>query len=522
MMKTTNIFFIYMLAAALVGCSSEDEVTDNAPVAVRVNGEIVGTGTTRATGTSWDNGDAIGVSVASTGKTSGTNVKYSYNGREFVTLEPIYFSDMETVTFNAYYPFSGTSGTAETTIVASTSDQTKQKDFDFLFASGATASITAPEVSFTGDHCFRHCMSQLTFSFVAGDGIEDLSKLTSYKVEGLVMEGTFNTSDGVAAASNADAANLTTELTGLASGTSYTAAPLVLFPQLPADRKFNVTIVYDGITYRGELSIPSSQGLTAGNCYAYNIIINKTSINVSKAQIIQWTSVNGSEIYPIYKDPARGIVEPEQEVDLDLTIVKEEKIYKVIFAKSNLTATGLAANETDFGDYFAWAATEPWLTSYKRSGNSLSDFTWKAGKSAGYTEANAPYYDGTSYVKYTYGETLEMEDDAARQILGGDWQLPTLEIWSALVENTANTWISGDTNGIQFTANGQTLFLPAAGRMIGKDYWDCGDYGYYSSSTGEPDISMNCLIFSEFEMSPLVSTYRYYGLVVRPVRLVEL
>lgn len=67
-------------------------------------------------------------------------------------------------------------------------------------------------------------------------------------------------------------------------------------------------------------------------------------------------------------DAARGDkVTEAQEVDMGLTVTIGSTNYKVIFAKSNLTATGLAANESDFGDYFAWGATEPWYSSIDTS-----------------------------------------------------------------------------------------------------------------------------------------------------------
>ena len=67
---------------------------------------------------------------------------------------------------------------------------------------------------------------------------------------------------------------------------------------------------------------------------------------------------------PFWADKHRGNkVTYEQEVDLGLTITgSDNKKYKVIFANANLTANGLATNE--YGDYFAWGATETWYTSY--------------------------------------------------------------------------------------------------------------------------------------------------------------
>ena len=161
-------------------------------------------------------------------------------------------------------------------------------------------------------------------------------------------------------------------------------------------------------------------------------------------------------------DKERGIVEENQEVYMgNFTI--EEKTYKVYFAKSNLTATGLAAKETDFGDYFAWASTEPWLTSYTLTGSAITFNSWKEGKSGGYTESNAPYREGSNYTKYTKPEeTLEIFDDAARQILGGKWQVPTAHILYELCNQTKFTW-SWSNNGMKISNGTNSIFLPAAG-----------------------------------------------------------
>lgn len=291
-----------MLAAALTGCTSDEEVNNSTPVAARVSGEIVGTDGTRASGTVWDNGDAIGVSVTSVGATTGSNVKYTYNGSCFDSAMPIHFNDEALVTFSAYYPFTGTSGTAETTIAASTADQSKQKQFDFLYASGANAYIASPEVQFYGIHGFSHCMSQLTFTFKAGNADLDLSGLTSYTVSGLVMDGTFNPSTGIATASSTAATDITTDLTGKASGSVYTAEPLILFPQKPADNTFLLSVVNDGITYTARVTL-STEALTPGCNVNYSVVVSKSEVVVFCDGIFEWETEDGGDYSPPFFNP---------------------------------------------------------------------------------------------------------------------------------------------------------------------------------------------------------------------------
>ena len=222
----------------------------------------------------------------------------------------------------------------------------------------------------------------------------------------------------------------------------------------------------------------------------------------------------------------RGIVDSSQEVDLGLTITIKNKKYKVIFAKSNLTEDGLAANEYAYGDYFAWGATEPWYSSI--SGNT---FTWKPGKEDGYTEANAPTFSP----EYEKNTDFKMSDDPARKILGGDWQLPTKDIWWALRDANNNKvywetngngdfWESSSKNkGIKITKKGEPdtyLFLPYAGKFSGTKFDEYA--GKYWSGTAAYRGDAYVLSFMRGEITPeSTSSYpRHLGCQVRPVRLV--
>ena len=210
---------------------------------------------------------------------------------------------------------------------------------------------------------------------------------------------------------------------------------------------------------------------------------------------------------------SRGKVDKSQEVDMGVFTIGD-KNYRVIFAKSNLTEDGLAASETAYGDYFAFAAKEPWYTSY--TGNTING--WKNGYSTyGYVKDNTPYYNSNnySYTKYTDGNTLDMNDDAANVILGGDWQIPTRAIWQALINISSKTW----DNGYKFKNNGQTLSLPAAGYVSGKNFHEYGSQGRYWSGTASSGYNAYRLSFSSKKINA-DNLSRDYGCPVRPVRLV--
>ena len=228
---------------------------------------------------------------------------------------------------------------------------------------------------------------------------------------------------------------------------------------------------------------------------------------------------------------SNGNVKASQQVDLGLTINQGGKTYKVIFAKSNLTDKGLAEKETDYGDYFAWGAKEPWYLSF--SGN---NFTWKPGKPGGYKDDNAPYYNNGYYTEYTRdGDILEPSDDAANVILHGDWQLPTKNIWVNLKEvcRTMNysayfTPINGckGCQVMRMTGNIQYIFLPAAGHIAQTWFNSYGSIGYYWSGTAYADnlawfLGIDPDQAFRFAIDAQVWAARSWGFSVRPVRLVE-
>ena len=234
---------------------------------------------------------------------------------------------------------------------------------------------------------------------------------------------------------------------------------------------------------------------------------------------------------------SRGIVKADQELDMGEFEINGKK-YRLIFAKSNLTKDGLAANEYDYGDYFAWGATEPWLTSYTYDGKGYEDanFTnkiWKNGKEKGYIKDNAPYYYNG---KYTSGNTLVAADDAARKILKGDWQIPTKEIWEALdyAKNNQVYWgpegnrtftqVQGKgINGIQIIRNdrsGKYLFLPAAGYVYSTEFKEVGSKGQYWSGTAYDNNRAYILQCDGSHVDHHYNHFHYMGVPVRPVRLV--
>lgn len=218
-------------------------------------------------------------------------------------------------------------------------------------------------------------------------------------------------------------------------------------------------------------------------------------------------------------------VPAEKQIDMGEITVNETR-YRLICAQSNLTATGLAVNDYDYGDYFAWGATEPWYKSLSPS------IVWKENKSGGYTEDNCPTYGKNDYVDVISlgGENvyrLMSTHDAARVILGGDWQMPTKEIWEVL-KSSNYSWDftnQNSTNGYSVKSNStnQSIFLPAAGYLEETQHQSPRQFGYYwSSSTTANATNAYSLQFDSSQIIPMSDQPREHGHSIRPVRLIKI
>lgn len=121
-----------------------------------------------------------------------------------------------------------------------------------------------------------------------------------------------------------------------------------------------------------------------------------------------------------------------------------------------------------------------------------------------------------------------MSDDAANVILGGDWQLPTKEMWLKLIENT-NTqwkWNAQDkfNSGHIITSksdNTKSFFLPAAGNVYSNSIVNATSNGSYWSGTADSKTGTPYLYIDGQGLKMTAIASRYYGYTVRPVRLVE-
>ena len=168
-----------------------------------------------------------------------------------------------------------------------------------------------------------------------------------------------------------------------------------------------------------------------------------------------------------------------------------------------------------------WATCNVGATSPEQAG-----LYFAFGETTGYTAEQVKKgersFDSANYTAPSVSETLNLEQDAARANLGGNWRMPTKRQFSELIDNCDVTW-TNDYNGTGvagkvFTSktNGNSVFFPAAGYCDMSYVDNVGSYGYYWSASWKLS---SYAWYLDFGSGGQVLDYynRYFGQSVRGV-----
>ena len=185
-----------------------------------------------------------------------------------------------------------------------------------------------------------------------------------------------------------------------------------------------------------------------------------------------------------------------------------------LWATRNIGAT----SETDYGDYFMWGSTTP---------NTASQCNWK----------NAPFNNGSDSFDEEYfnahksewlddNERLKPKYDAATQIMGSEWRMPTQTECQELYNNTNHKWITNyngtGINGRKFISKTDTskyIFIPAAGGCDNGSVNNVGGNGnVWSSSLDASRPGYAWYLFFGSGGCHMGDYSRYSGWSVRGVR----
>ena len=336
----TRFFALAALALSLSACNNDNENLNGDLVAAQFTADIAPT--TRASGTTWDNGDRIGITDIDNDTRYGNVPFILKNGKFEAEGKVIYIEDTKAHTFRAYYPYNAAGG-----ILTATTDATAQQNqpaIDFLFASGSTGDKNNPVVSFNDktakggeDNSFHHRMSQITLTFEAGDGVDfSVVKPERYTLDGLLLTGTFNTADGIATADNGAQ---TGELAmNLADGNLTSS--IILFPQTVAS--LPLVVNYKGQEYHATLTVPEG-ALLAGNNYTYTVKVNATGLTLEGCAIGSWVDGGGESGaaedlgYSIQNDGSYMVYNADGLLAWNKAIQKDESINCTLTADIDLT-----------------------------------------------------------------------------------------------------------------------------------------------------------------------------------------
>jgi hypothetical protein len=285
-MRKSKLLIALFGALALVACHSHDDSAELVPAGFTAT--IAQQTATRAYDSSWEAGDAIGISGKS-GDVNYSNVAYTTaTGNGTFTpvnaAESILYMNSDSVNFTAYYPWQEG---ATSTIEFSTADQSNQKAFDFLFGTGRGSSA-APKVNIA----FRHTMAKVIFTLKAGDDITfEQLKAAAMQLTGITVQGTFDVTTGETRVNSLRDSDIISIGEGSPraehSDSSSVEYAIIVFPQ-QLGQSVTLTFTVNGLTLTATLTLPDNNTLQEGTQYEVAITLNKTYATVDGCTISPW------------------------------------------------------------------------------------------------------------------------------------------------------------------------------------------------------------------------------------------
>jgi len=252
---------IWLLAvgALMMASCSNDETTNSVYEADEgeMQFQFVYPSVTRATDTSFENTDKIGVFVTAKdvplqiGGNEVNNELFSYNGTTWTSSRKVYWNNGSHDVY-AYYPYAKTVNDISDYSFAVQADQSTAAGYtqsDFLWAGKKDVTASASPVTMT----FAHKLSNVVVKLVKGENYTgDIPAKTEVYVHSTVTKATIDLSTGDAAKD--DYAGSSTIHCLQKSATEYVAC---VVPQNITSRRPLVEIISDGVSYlmEGKLSL---------------------------------------------------------------------------------------------------------------------------------------------------------------------------------------------------------------------------------------------------------------------------
>lgn len=200
-----------------------------------------------------------------------------------------------------------------------------------------------------------------------------------------------------------------------------------------------------------------------------------------------------------------------------ITVTESQYEYVDLGLSVNWAAFNIGATiPEESGDYYAWGETET------KDEYEWANYKWCKGSFD--TQTKYCFNGEYGFNDYVDNKTLlEIEDDVAATLWGGEWRMPTMGEFRELLINCTWTWTTlNGVKGYKIRAKkeGYTdsfIFLPASGYFGSIN--ETGSFGCYWSSTldtSAPDGAFH-LDFSSKNKQPSALDPRYMGMSIRAV-----
>lgn len=301
---------ILVMCAALLGvatfssCSVNDDIEDgNRPQAVRFSAGIAnqavndGVPTTKAAGTDWGNGDAIGIFMVKIGtatiaeNTANKQYTTTTGGSAFSAAtagDEIYYPmDGSAVDFIAYYPWTDGKGIGDAISVNVAGSQTaaSQAGIDLMWSANATnfSKTSTGYVALSFQHKLAkmviNCKAEPNTGIAAGD-----FNTAEVVINGMITQTSLKLADGTLSGATGLG---TIHPNKIATGSGFLASyDAIIVPSNYGPGAITVKFTVNGELYTWVLGMGT---FASGTEYTYTVTLTKTGVNVTGA-INPWTN----------------------------------------------------------------------------------------------------------------------------------------------------------------------------------------------------------------------------------------
>lgn len=304
----SSVAIAFAAVLALGSCNQSDDIQADGPRSIQftanIGEQMAVASQTRAAGTNWNQDDAIGVFMVKNKETSiastyAGNKKFTTSiGNLFMPLPgyEIYYplDENNRVDFIAYYPY--TDGlNMDSKIDVSTADQSKQPEFDMLWAKADNSGQGYGKNY--GDNIpltFNHRLARLTMNIkaAANTALADLDGMV-VTIKGMNTATTFAVKDGAIGTATTKTNFTARKTTTPISGGYLATYDAIIVPATYADSDITVEFSVYGLTFTWNMG---GVEFTSGNDYVYDVLLTLTGVK-TMATINQWNTKTQGTVY---------------------------------------------------------------------------------------------------------------------------------------------------------------------------------------------------------------------------------